>query len=153
MCHIRLSTFYVRRVFHLYILHFQWVFNHFQSIIFNSLDYIDCKLITTITRPNPILSNYNLIHLSSSLWVWIKSESTLENHVISSRILSLCSVFPWWLEEGLRIQQGVGGWLARKVTPCRVASKPRFRSGFNNLLVSVTVERLLNLSAPLFPHL
>ena len=67
MCHIRLSSFCVRRVFHLYILHLQWVFNHFQSIIFNSLHYIDGKLITTITSQNPILSNYNLIHLSELL--------------------------------------------------------------------------------------
>lgn len=118
MCHIQLSSFCVRQVFHLYILHFQWVFNHFQSIIFNSLHYIDGKLITTISSQNPILSNYDLIHLSELLSLsWDKKAKAVWKIVWFP--LESCHCIPclcdgckkaWGFSSGL----GVGvGWLPR----------------------------------------
>lgn len=78
-------------LFVLYILHFQWLSKHFESIIINSLQCINGKLITTITSPNPILSNYNLIHWRCSLWAWIKSWSNFEDAVIFSKIVCVCA--------------------------------------------------------------
>lgn len=119
---------------------FQWVLNHFQSIIFNSLHYIDGKLITTITSQKPILSNYNLIHFSSSLWVWIKS--TLENAAISlkscHRVQCLCAVW----KVGWRLAGSPGN------TP--QGSQPAWAQIW---VQQVTLDRSLNSSVSLFPHM
>jgi len=72
--------------------------------------------------------------------------------VSSSRVLLWYSMFLWWFEDGMSVQ-GAGLAGSRGDTPVGQAGQLGFKSGSDNLLVVVTVERFPNLSVPLFPHL